>query len=160
MIEEFLAHTRRLEKILRRRGRTREEAQDLIQESLLRVHAYIREGHEVREPEAFLVRTAINLSRDLHEREHRDLYAREPVEEFALAGGPTPDEVLQAEQRLRQLDRALNKVGPRAREIFIMHRINGMNYVQIENHFGISRSAIEKHIAHAMAALAEEVLKL
>lgn len=154
-----MTHLRHLEKILRRRGRTQAEAQDLIQESLLRVHLYIKEGNEIREPQAFLVRTALNLSRDLHEREHRDLYSRESVEELALAGGPTPDEVLQAQQRLGQLDRALNRAGPRAREIFIMHRINGLNYVQIAEHFGISHSAIEKHIAHAMAALAAEVLK-
>src|SRR5262249_38313909 len=105
MALNLMAHFPRLEKLLRRRGRTREEAQDLIQESFLRVQVYLKEGREIREPEAFLVRTALNLSRDMHQQEHRHLYAHKPIEEFILADtGPTPDEVLHAQQRLGGLD--------------------------------------------------------
>ena len=34
-----------------------------------------------------------------------------------------------------------------------MHRLHGLSYAQIADHFDISVSAIEKHIATAMAAL-------
>jgi len=160
MFIDLMQHFRHLERILRRRGRTREEAHDLIQESFLRVQVYLNEGGEIREPEAFLVRTALNLSRDMQEREHRDLYASKPVEELlVLDTSPTPDEVAQAEDRLKRLDSALNRAGPRAREIFIMHRINGLSYIEISNQLGITRSAIEKHMAHAMTVLAQELLK-
>lgn len=159
MLDSLMVHFRHLEKVLRRRGRTREEAHDLIQESFLRVQIYLKEGGEIREPQAFLVRTALNLSRDMHQRDHRDLYVRKPVEEFAIPDtNPTPDEVLQAEQRLERLSLALNKAGPRAREIFLMHRVHGLSYTQIAAHFGLSQSAVEKHIAHAMVALGAEVL--
>ena len=63
-----MVHFRRLEHLLRRRGRTREDAEDLIQEAFLRVKIYCDEGGEVREPEAFLVRTVLNLSRDVRAR--------------------------------------------------------------------------------------------
>ena len=95
VMQWVMTHYRRLEKMLRRRGRTREEAEDIIQESFLRVKVYLDQGKEIREPEAFLVRTVLNLARDtrLHERHH--LYAGKPVEELYLAdSGPTPDEVL------------------------------------------------------------------
>lgn len=155
-----MAHFRHLEKLLRRRGRSREDAEDLIQETFLRVKMYLDEGGEIREPEAFLVRTALNLSRDALKHEHRHLYARTPVDELVIpAVGPTPDEVLEAEDRLERLKRVLNKAGPRTREIFLMHRLYGMTYVQIADHFDLSQSAIEKHIARAIAALAEELLE-
>lgn len=144
----------RLEKLLRRRGSTREEAEDLIQEAFLRVKIYCDEGGEVKEPEAFLVRTVLNLSRDVRAHEHRDLYVAERVENLAIADiGPTPDEVLALEDRLKELELALAGTSPRTREAFLMHRLNGLSYAQIADHFDVSVSSIEKHIARAMSAL-------
>lgn len=160
MIDRLVNHFRKLEKLLRRRGRTREEAEDLIHESFLRVKQYLDEGGEIREPEAFLVRTALNLSRDEMQREHRHLYARKPVEDLLLPDtGPGPAEVVEAQQRLERLQRALNRAGPRAREVFLLHRLHGMTYAQIADHFDVSPSAVEKHIAKALAVLGEELLE-
>jgi DNA-directed RNA polymerase specialized sigma24 family protein len=51
----------RLRKLLISRGRTVDDADDLIQEAFLRLEVYCRD-HQVRQPEAFLVRTTLNLS--------------------------------------------------------------------------------------------------
>ena len=155
-----MAHYRRLEKLLRRRGRTREEAEDLIQETFLRVKVYLDQGKEIREPEAFLVRTALNLSQDTRLHERRHLYARQSVEDlFLIDKGPGPDEVLEAEQRLRQLQLALDRASSRARDVFLMNRLYGMSYEQIADHFDLSVSAIEKHMAKAWSILGREVLR-
>ena len=149
-----MVHFPRLKKLLQRRGNTREEAEDLIQQAFLRVKVYCDEGGEVKEPEAFLVRTVLNLSRDVRAREHRDLYLAERVETLAIADpSPTPDEVLEFEDRLKELENVLSAISPRTREVFFMHRLNGMSYAQIAEHFDVSVSAIEKHIARAVAAL-------
>ena len=150
-----MVHFPRLKKLLQRRGNTREEAEDLIQQAFLRVKVYCDEGGEVKEPEAFLVRTVLNLSRDVRAREHRDLYLAERVETLAIADpSPTPDEVLEFEDRLKELENVLTTISPRTREVFYMHRLNGLSYAQIAEHFDVSVSSIEKHIARAVAALA------
>jgi RNA polymerase sigma factor (sigma-70 family) len=150
----LMTHFRRLESLLRRRGRTREEAEDLIQDAFLRVKVYCDEGGEVREPEAFLVRTVLNLSRDTRAREHRELYVAQSVEELAIADPePGPDEVLAAQECLEQLKRALDAVNPRTRQVFFLHRLDGLSYAQIADHFDISVSAVEKHIAKAMSVI-------
>ncbi len=160
MIDGLMAHFRHLERLLRRRGRSREDAEDLIQETFLKVKLYLDQGHEIREPQAFLVRTALNLSQDVRQHEHRHLYARKPLDELALIdSGPSPDEVVETEQRLARLKRALNRAGPRACEAFLLHRLYGMTYLQIADHFDISVSATEKHIARALAVLGEELLE-
>jgi RNA polymerase sigma-70 factor (ECF subfamily) len=151
----LMVHFPRLKKLLQRRGNTREEAEDLIQQAFLRVKVYCDEGGEVKEPEAFLVRTVLNLSRDVRAREHRDLYLAERVETLAIADpSPTPDEVLEFEDRLKELENVLTTISPRTREVFYMHRLNGLSYAQIAEHFDVSVSSIEKHIARAVAALA------
>ena len=48
-------------KFLRRKGRSREDAEDLIQEAMLRLHVYGRDTPVVNE-EAFLRHAAYNLS--------------------------------------------------------------------------------------------------
>jgi RNA polymerase sigma factor (sigma-70 family) len=150
----LMVHFPRLKKLLQRRGNTREEAEDLIQQAFLRVKVYCDEGGEVREPEAFLVRTVLNLSRDAREREHRDLYVAERVETLAIADpAPTPDEVLELEDRLKEFESVLSAISPRTRDVFFMHRVNGLSYAQIAEHFDVSVSAVEKHIARAVAAL-------
>jgi RNA polymerase sigma-70 factor (ECF subfamily) len=156
MLDRLMAHYRHLERILRRRGRSREDAEDLIQETFLRVKKYLDEGKEIREPEAFLVRIALNLSRDAHQHEHRHLYATKPIEDYVLRDpGGTPIELLEAEDRLKRLSRALNHAGKHAKEIFLMHRVHGMSYLQIADHFGISQSAVEKQMARAWAAIGD-----
>lgn len=155
-----MPHFRRLEKLLRRRGNTREEAEDLIQEAFLRTKVYCDEGGEVKEPEAFLVRTVLNLSRDVRAREHRELYVAERVETLLIADSTAaPDEVLAAQDRLRELEQTLDAINPRTRAVFFMHRLDGLSYAQIADHLDISVSAVEKHIARAMSAVGRKLMQ-
>jgi len=149
----MVKHFRRLTDLLRGMGRSREDAEDLIQEAFLRLHIYCQ-THEVREQEAFLVRTVQNLSVDCHRRAHRDLYVDDPVEALPLLDlRLTPDEDVAVQQRLEQVRAVLDALKPRTREVFLMHRIEGYSSAQIAERFEISVSAVEKHIARAVLAL-------
>lgn len=147
---------RRMQRLLFRRGRTREEAEDLIQEAFLKMQEYCEKGGEVRQPEGFLVRTVLRLSMNARRDEHRALYADKDVEEltFVIDTNPTPDEVLAGDQCLERMRDALDAVSRRTRDIFFMHRLDGLSYTEIARHMGVSVSAIEKHMASALAALA------
>jgi RNA polymerase sigma factor (sigma-70 family) len=150
-------HVRTLRNLLRRHGRSRTEADDLIQEAFLRLHTYCNTG-QVQQPEAFLRRTVLNLSVDMHRKERRDLYADQPVEALRLTHStPGPDEELELQQRLNNAEAALNELSPRTREIFLMHRVEGYGCSEIASRFGISVSAVEKHIARAVLALMDVV---
>jgi len=151
-------HFPRLEKLLRRRGRTREEAEDLLQEAFVRVKLYCDGGGELKQPEAFLVRTVLNLARDVRKHEHAELYVKDRVESLVIAdSAPTPDEVLVLEDRLRDAERTLEAIHPRTRDIFFMHRLDGLSYAQIAQHFELSVSSVEKHIAKAVSALGRKL---
>lgn len=151
----------KLQKILVRRGRTREEAEDLIQQAFLKLQEYCERGGEVRQPEGFLVRTVLRLAINARRDEHRNLYVATQVEELThlVDTGPTPDEVLAHDQCLQRMREALNGLNHRTRTIFLMHRHNEMSYSQIAQHVGVSVSAVEKHIASALAALAQANIK-
>jgi len=149
---------RRIEKLLRRRGASPEDAEDLVQEAVVRLFSYTRKAAgEVRNSEAFLTRTALNLAVDLHRSTRRDRFEPEPVETLPLLDlAPMPDEILAAEQRLLRMRKALDQVSRRTRNVFFMHRLQGFSHGEIAAKLGVSKSAVEKHIASAITILAIE----
>jgi RNA polymerase sigma factor (sigma-70 family) len=148
---------RRLRKLLLRRGRTREEAEDLIQDAFLKMQEYCERGGQVRQPEGFLVRTVLRLAANARRDAHRELYCEEQIENLTLIldATPTPDEVLAGDQCLERMRNALDEVSRRTRDVFFMQRLDGLSYTEIAQRLGVSVSAVEKHIASALAILAD-----
>jgi RNA polymerase sigma factor (sigma-70 family) len=145
-----------LRRFLRHRGRTGDEADELIQEAFLRLQVYRRERH-VHEPEAFLVRTVRNLSVDMRRRQvQRGPHVAVESEKIHLVDpSPPPDEVLSSQQRLQRLRAGLEALPPRTREIVLLQRIEGFSHGQIATRLGITVSAVEKHIAKAALFLSD-----
>jgi RNA polymerase sigma factor (sigma-70 family) len=140
---------------VRRATRGRQDAEDLLHSAYVRLEAY-RVEKKVDNPSAFLVRTAVNLGVDRHRRERR--LVDEPIGPNGLdLGDPSrlPDEVLAARERLKRVTEGLARLPPRTRDVFLMHRLDGLKYREIADRLGISQSAVEKHIAKAALFLAE-----
>jgi RNA polymerase sigma-70 factor (ECF subfamily) len=156
-MDRLPTYFRRLRKLLLRRGRTREEAEDLIQDAFLKMQEYCERGGQVRQPEGFLVRTVLRLAANARRDAHRELYTDEQIENLTLImdATPTPDEVLAADQCLERMRNALDAVSRRTRDIFFMQRLDGLSYAEIAQRLGVSVSAVEKHIASALAILAD-----
>jgi RNA polymerase sigma factor (sigma-70 family) len=151
-------HFDRLFKFLTRRGRTREDAEDLIQEAMLRLHVYAR-AEPVDNEEAFLTYTVRNLSVDQHRRDRPDLRRQVPLDKlddnhFLIAADVTPDEHLATQQRLDAIRTLLDAVGSRTREIYFAHRA-GYSYAEISQQLGISHITIKRHIARALLVIME-----
>jgi RNA polymerase sigma-70 factor (ECF subfamily) len=146
----------KLRRFLRHRGRLGDEADELIQEAFLRLQLYRRERH-VREPEAFLVRTVRNLSVDiLRRRSQRGTHIALENERIHLVDpSPSPDEVLESQQRLQLLRAGLEALPPRTREVVLLQRVEGFSHAQIAARLGITVSAVEKHIAKAALFLSD-----
>ena len=146
----------RLMKVCRRRGRSQEEAEDLIQEAFLRLHEYCRKT-EVRDEEAFLVRTVSNLAINEYRHEQVINFARETVEELEQTvglsePGPGPERICAAQQRLEEIAKTLGAVSERTCQIFLAQRA-GYSYEEIAADLGITPRTVQKHVARAMFLL-------
>lgn len=154
----WAAHIRRLKQLLHRRGQSPEDSEDLVQEAFLRLHKFMDSGREARQPEALLVTTVLNLAVDAKRRDRRDRreqFVAEPVEDLPIVDlTPSPDEMLIAEQRLRQITQILDtKLSARTREIFLLHRLEGFTYDEIAQRMQMSVRTVEKHIARAVTVV-------
>lgn len=130
------------------------DAEDLLHSAYLRLEQYSA-TNAVANPGAFLVRTAVNIGIDDY-RHNQRLYGqtRLPVPDREDQGAGA-DEVLAAKELLSRVVSGINRLPERTREIFLMHRIDKLEYSEIAHRLGISESAIEKQMAKAMVTLAD-----
>lgn len=139
----------KLRRLLASRGRSRDDIDDLMQEAFLRLQTYCRD-RPVHNLEAFLVRTVLNLSAEQGRRSQaRRLVSNDAEAVTVLDPAPLPDVVYADQQRLQRLRSGLDLLSPRSRQALLMHRLEGMSYVQVAAELGISVSMVEKHIARA-----------
>jgi RNA polymerase sigma-70 factor (ECF subfamily) len=136
--------------LVRRSTRNRQDAEDLLHAAFIRLAEY-REGVEVKSQEAFLVRTARNLAVDefRHHLVRNELGDSTDCLTSLTDCTPLQTEALAARERLKRVEAGLNLLAPRTREIFLMHRIDGLKYRDIALRFRVSESAVEKHVAKA-----------
>lgn len=132
-----------------RRGRSEQDADDLVQEAWVRLACYERE-QRVEQPEAFLMRAALNLSIDAH----RATVARGEqvlLEDVVLLDSrPGVEDVLLGRERVARLSECLARLSDRTRDIFLAHRVEGLSYQEIAQRHDISISSVHKHIAKAL----------
>jgi RNA polymerase sigma-70 factor (ECF subfamily) len=50
----------------------------------------------------------------------------------------------------------LDAVSPYTREVFLLHRVDGLSYAQISKLYGMSIKAVERRIARAMLAVFQQ----
>ena len=150
MVTNWQATFSRVRAALLRRGRTPFDADDLVQEAWVRLACYER-GQTVAKPEAFLMRTALNLSVDAHRA--RVNHGEEVVldEVVLIDAAPGAEAVVLARERIARLSVCLGRLNEKTRDIFLSHRVDGMTYEAIAQVHGLSISTVEKHIAKATA---------
>lgn len=143
----------RVRRAVIRRGGTPDDAEDIVQEAFARLEAYAQ-SHKVRSQEAFLMRAAINISRD--EARRRRVSPFEPGE-INLDGVPdaSPDahELLRARERVRRMGAGLQQLPERTRRCLLAQRLDGLTYSEIARREGQSISAVEKQVARAVVFL-------
>lgn len=156
-MSSWAQYLKKMRSVLSRRGRRREEIEDLMQDAAVRLLEYCEDGREVREPEAVLVRAVQRLAINRNRDSHVDLYVEDRVEDLNLVDlSPSAEEVFAGEQCLEEMRRTLDAVSRRTRDVFFLQRLHGFSYAQIAEQMNMPVSTVEKHMARAMTILIEK----
>ena len=141
----------RIRSALQRRGAT-QDTDDSIQEAWARLARYERD-QVVLEPEAFLMKTAINLSIDAHRA--RVVHGEQVVldEVILVDDSPPVESIVLNRERMVRLEQCMARLSEKSRDMFMSHRLDGMTYREIADQYGLSISTVEKHIAKATMQL-------
>lgn len=131
-------------------------AQDLTQETLLRVYAASQRTHMI-EPESFVFTVAANLLRDQKRSEgRRGPIFHVPIDEAVsqeleqhLVEELSPERILLSRESLQGVLAALEELGERTRNIFVLSRLECMKHKDIAALYGMGLSTVEKHLLRA-----------
>lgn len=139
-----------------RRVRDHAEAEDLTHELIAKLLRH--RDDDLASPEAYIFQMASNLLADRSRRlkvraKYRELVNRtedigiDPLDPFRITAGRA---------ELSVLADALAALPERTQTIFILYRLENLGQDKIAETFGISVSAVKKHVARAMASLMEK----
>jgi RNA polymerase sigma-70 factor (ECF subfamily) len=144
-----------LHRFLMRRLRSAQNAQDLAQETYLRLLRMDR--HElVRKPQAYLYRIASNLVYEfkLRERNEPVSFDSEAFEQAAeTPAGMVTGDASEGLDASRQLDAVLGQLPPLYRAVFLLRKRDGMSYPEIARALDISVHTVKKYLARAVAQI-------
>jgi RNA polymerase sigma factor (sigma-70 family) len=151
----FLARRTILLRTLQRMVRNPSTAEDLLQETYLRVTRALGE-RAIAHLEPFVFQTARNLALD-HLRAHR-IHSRTIIDDAPIAdihNVVAPDAALEdaahANRLLESLSASLEKLTPRQQRIFTLSRLQGASYLEIAEQLGVSASTVQKELKLIMA---------
>lgn len=148
----LLANRPALMRFLILRGASREEADDLLQDTFLLLSR--KAIAAVDDPRAYLYRIVDNLLLDqrrasLRRARRETLWLESSFENGASSPAPATDNALIAHEELRLVTAALATMPDRTVEIFRRFRIEGERQKAIASDLAISVSAVEKHLQRA-----------
>lgn len=132
--------------VRRVRGRYSHGADDLVQETYLRIAMYIPTG-EIPQPKALLLKIASNLARDWAAKDRRHLSAGHRCDHVCSNEGET---AILLEQIILGLPEGL-------RDVFVMSRFGGLSNAQIAERLGISPKTVEWRMTKALAHCAAQL---
>ncbi|WPN46132.1 MULTISPECIES: RNA polymerase sigma factor [unclassified Pseudomonas] len=151
----FITQRVSLLRTLERMVNNHSTAEDLLQETYLRVTRALSE-RTIDHLEPFVFQTARNLALD-HLRARR-IHSRTmvddvPEEVMHSVAAPTSsaEDAAHAEQLLERLNVSLGELSSRQQRIFILSRLHGHSYQEIADELGVSLSTVQKELKLIMS---------
>jgi len=137
------------------------EADDVMSELWIKVRA-IHSG-PIANPKSYLFRMVNNLVLDrIRERRRRERRESDWTAEHLGASSesvevadsaPTAEQAMLEQDEAQRLRAAIAELPAGAQRVLRMHKFDGMSHAEVAERLGISKSAVEKHMAVAMTHL-------
>ena len=142
----------------RKRAAHPAEVEDLVQQVFYRL-SHHGQAEALRDPDAYIFKTASNTLRDYR---RRAMVRERVVEPYGSLDEPdgaateefSPERLLIGKEAMQMVANALRTLPERTRDVFVLRCFEGLKHVEIARLQGISVRAVEKHAARALSTVA------
>lgn len=157
LLDIFMSNYSDLLKYVTRKLGKPSDASDVVHDTFFRIRGITPET-EIRNPKAYLFRVANSQMIDyLRRGRSRNRYIITDSNYDAVDSSPSPERTADYKGRLDLLQRAIANLPTRQKEVFLMHKFDGLRHAEIAVRLNISRSAVEKLLIKAMANLRDSL---
>ncbi len=147
---------------VRRMVNSREDAEDIAQETFVRIYAGLRSFQSRSSLNTWVYRIATNLCIDYRRKNNRP--DRQPVplagrgaqpgiEQVRADASAEPEARALRSELAQALDRAIADLPERLRTVVVLHDVNGLAYEEIAAIVGCPLGTVKSRLFHARAAL-------
>ncbi|MBC2665503.1 sigma-70 family RNA polymerase sigma factor [Novosphingobium flavum] len=130
------------------------DVEDFVQEVFVRMQSR-RSEIGIENLQGYLFTVAANVLKGARSSPH--ILPSNGEDSGEYSDGLTPERIVIARFDAARLVEAIENLSPRTREIFVAHRFEDMTYGAIASLYGISVSAVEKHIMAALRSLSATI---
>jgi len=158
----LLRHESQALSIARQMGLGREDAQDVAQESFLKLFRYIRKFRSGESFQNWFYRIVVHATYDHLRRHHQDAAlplegdARARAEEVA-DGAPLAAEEIETDQRRRRIQACLRSLAPKERAAFVLRDLQGLDTRTVARAMRVSRITVRRHASNARRKIRERL---
>ncbi|WP_319381842.1 sigma-70 family RNA polymerase sigma factor [Thiomicrorhabdus sp.] len=148
----YKEHQNWLQSWLCRRMGCAYDAQDLTQDTFVRILKNSGACLLCKTPRAYLLTVAKSLMIDKWRREEIEKAYLEALAQLPEATSPSSEALNEIIETLQTIDKALAKLPEKPRSAFMMAQFEGMKYREIAEVLEVSERMVKKYMAQAMMA--------
>ncbi len=154
LVQTLLAERGRLMQLINRIVGNRATAEELVQDAFVNVLRALRAGG-IEHTGAYLSRTATNLAINhlRHRRQGVEIDVSDDVRNVVPDTAPSPETVVIYRSEMQRLLAAIAELPPRRREVFVLHKFEGLSYDETAVRLGIARNTVMVQMVKALADL-------
>lgn len=149
--EEVQLHDAQLKAYLRGSFPTLRDVDDVVQESYFRIWR-ARATQTIHSAKGFLFTLARHIALDAKRRERASPLAA--VADLATLSAPedrpSAAELIEQQEKIRLLAKALALLPDRTREIVVLRKLHGVPQKEVAGRLGLSEAAVEHHVARGL----------
>lgn len=129
------------------------DPEDVAQQTLLQVYVYVRDGHTLDKPLAFLYQTAKNVIRKGYrdDKMARVTEAVPDIETFAYA--PSAESGAMSELELEAACEAIDGLPRKCRQVFVLRKVYQYSHQEIAADMGISVNTVKTYLKRGLAQI-------
>lgn len=128
------------------------EAEDVVQDTLLKVWECREDWNQINNLEAFAIATCRNRALDVVKRAGRDT---ENLDEMAHFSSQTPHEQLETREEISLVRRLMDSLPEVQRTIMLLRDIEGKTYQEIAQTLDISETQVKVYLHRARTKIKE-----
>lgn len=133
---------------------SRELAEEIVQDVFLKIWLTRETLADIKSFKAYLLTVSRNhalnaLKRIVRELKKQDAYMRDALQDTDAANF--------RDFQLSLVDEAIDRLPQRQKEVYLLHRHERLNYVEIAERLGIGRETVKSHLAAAVKNITQHI---
>ena len=157
-------HLKQLYRLAYRFTGNRDDAEDLVQDLLLKLYPRMQELQSIEKPGPWLARVLYRQYIDRIRRQQRSpvqlMDNEEAVYETHSSSDAQPMEVVDNEFKNRQLQQALQQLNEDQRLAIMLHDVEGYSLQEIQQMLDVSQGTLKSRLSRARSKLRENLQKV